>query len=167
MEDGCVPLIYPAHFSNGAIAWPKSSARKPNAILNVQATARSLVPDGNYVLVKRFTAKEERRRIVAVTLQSKSLGSERIGLENHLNYFHQDGNGLPLEVARGLSLFLNSSAVDAYFRRFSGHTQVNATDLRNMRYPSRESLGKAGRRVGAKDFGDQSWIDQLTAAYFG
>ena len=45
-----------------------------------------------------------------------------------------------MPLALGLVLYLNGSAVDQYFRRFSGHTQVNATVLRQMRYPSRKSL---------------------------
>ena len=35
-------------------------------------------------------------------------------------------------------------AVDEQFRRFSGHTQVNATDLRLMKYPSRDILTRLG-----------------------
>jgi adenine-specific DNA-methyltransferase len=36
--------------------------------------------------------------------------------------------------------YLNSQEVDDYFRVFSGHTQVNATDLRRLRYPTIEQL---------------------------
>jgi adenine-specific DNA-methyltransferase len=35
---------------------------------------------------------------------------------------------------------LNATAVDDYFRTFNGHTQVNATDLKRLKYPSRETL---------------------------
>ena len=47
-------------------------------------------------------------------------------------------------LARGLVAFLNSTPVDQFFRQFSGHTQVNATDLRNMRYPSLDALLRLG-----------------------
>jgi len=49
----------------------------------------------------------------------------------------------------GGAAFLNTEAVDEAFRRFNGHTQVNATDLRNMKYPSRATLlaiGEAAMR---------------------
>ena len=42
-------------------------------------------------------------------------------------------------------MFLNSTAVDDYFRRFSGHTQVNATDLRLLRYPEIKELEQLGQ----------------------
>jgi hypothetical protein len=35
--------------------------------------------------------------------------------------------------------------VDNVFRRFNGHTQVNATDLRQLRYPSRDTLVQIGK----------------------
>lgn len=134
-EPGTAPLIYPGHFDGGEVRWPRESFKKPNAISDCPETDSLMVPGGTYVLTKRFTAKEERRRVVAAIYRG-----ERAGFENHLNYFHERGAGLPEVLAVGLSRFLNSEAVDTYFRTFSGHTQVNATDLRNLHYPSREQL---------------------------
>jgi len=103
-----------------------------------------LLPTGCYVLVKRFSAKEERRRIVAAVWDPKTNGDSAVAFENHLNVFHQDGHGLDRNVAVGLSLWLNGSVVDQYFRTFSGHTQVNASDLRALRYPSLAALQALG-----------------------
>ncbi|MYU48302.1 hypothetical protein GTV15_19150 [Streptomyces sp. SID7803] len=44
------------------------------------------------------------------------------------------------QLAHGLMLWLNSSTLDAIFRTFSGHTQVNAGDVRTLPFPSREEL---------------------------
>ncbi len=67
-----------------------------------------------------------------------------LGFENHLNLFHENKRGLPEPLARGLAVFLNTTAVDEHFRRFNGHTQVNATDLKLMKYPSRDALIQLG-----------------------
>lgn len=162
----CVPLVYPTHLTPSGVTWPKPDSKKPNAIVHSAKTASLLVPDGDYVLVKRFSAKEERRRVVATVLAKGSIGAAHVGLENHLNYFHQDGAGLDGAFARGLALFLNSTVLDDYFRRFSGHTQVNATDLRNLRYPARAAMEAAGRSVEPADFADQARVDELAAVYF-
>jgi adenine-specific DNA-methyltransferase len=68
-----VPLTYPCHFSGGFVRWPKPDGRKPNAIVRCSATADLLVPANVYVLVKRFTAKEERRRLVACAFDPQSV----------------------------------------------------------------------------------------------
>ena len=117
---------------------------KWNALAFSDSTRSLTVPRGDYVLVKRFSAKEERRRIVAAVLESAAFDASYFGFENHLNFFHDHGRGMPLDLARGLGLYLNSSIVDTHFRQFSGHTQVNAADLRNMPYPSRKRLIRAG-----------------------
>ena len=119
-----------------------------------------MVPKGVYVLVKRFTAKEERKRIVATVFRPEGnlAGFESIGFENHLNYFHHRGGGLDDRLAEGLAVYLNSTVVDSYFRQFSGHTQVNATDLRGLRYPSREQLYQLAENVAASAR-DQEAID--------
>ncbi|MBM3323047.1 SAM-dependent methyltransferase [candidate division WOR-3 bacterium] len=152
------PLIYPCHFNGTYVAWPKANCRKPNAIVIDPSTRDLLVPSGIYVLVKRFTSKEERRRIVACIYDPTRIVAPLVGFENHVNYFHAKGRGLDQALARGLTAFLNSRQVDAYFRRFSGHTQVNATDLRIMKYPSRSFLERLGRE--ANDI-HQDEVDRL------
>lgn len=159
-EPGTAPLIYPCHFDDGLVHWPLPGAKKPNALVATDKTADLLVPAGYYVLTKRFTAKEERRRIVAATYDPTRIAASQVGFENHLNYFHAQGRGLPSELAPGLAVFLNSSWLDQYFRLFSGHTQVNATDLRKLRYPSREQMLRLGREMGANR-ADQQQIDAV------
>ena len=83
-----------------------------------------------------------------------------VGFENHLNYFHKQGKGLAADLAKGLAVYLNSTIVDQYFRLFSGHTQVNATDLRKMPYPTYEQLLRLGAGVN-KTMPNQETIDTI------
>jgi adenine-specific DNA-methyltransferase len=147
-RDDTVPLIYPCHFNAGFVHWPKPVGRKPNAIADTEQTQELLVRGAIYVLVKRFTSKEERRRLVACVYDPHRIRAARVGFENHLNYFHARGRGLPMDLAKGLTAFLNSALVDVYFRQFNGHTQVNATDLRKLHYPTRAQLEAIGRKIG-------------------
>ena len=160
LEKGAMPLIYPCHFQSGFVNWPAKSTKKPNAILVSTWTMDTLLPSGYYVLTKRFSAKEEPRRVVAAVYDPDRVGLPFVGFENHLNYFHVKGRGLPSGIAKGLALYLNSSLFDKCFRLFSGHTQVNATDLRKMRYPSREELVRLGMHV-RDDMPDQDAVDAI------
>lgn len=163
-EPGTVPLVYPCHFNGGSIHWPKLKARKPNAILDNTETRPWLVPSGVYLLTKRFTSKEEPRRLVACLFDPNQVETEYVGFENHLNYFHCSGQGLDRTLAVGLYTFLNSTIIDHYFRRFSGHTQVNATDLRTLAYPDHDTILAMGREVQSLDL-SQAEIDLLVTKH--
>lgn len=143
--EGTVPLLYPGHFSSTGTTWPIEGMKKPNAIERNADTEKWLYPSGFYCVVRRFSSKEEKRRIVASVVEPSAFGDAPVlGFENHLNLFHENKRGLPEALARGLAVFLNTTAVDENFRRFNGHTQVNATDLKLMKYPSRETLIELG-----------------------
>jgi len=159
-DKGTVPLIYPCHFKDGFIRWPIESTKKPNAIEASPHTKDMLLKAGYYVLIKRFSSKEERRRVVAAVYDPNLIGDSLIGFENHVNYFHNKGKGLAPNLAKGLALFLNSTLFDRYFRIFSGHTQVNATDLRKMRYPTRDQLIRLGSYV-KHHMPDQKTVDLI------
>jgi adenine-specific DNA-methyltransferase len=163
-EANAVPLIYPHHFRDGYITHPFPHSKKANWIADCLEAAGVLVPSGVYVLVKRFSAKEEQRRVVAAVYDPERTPAPRVGFENHLNYFHEGGRGLSYDLARGLAAFLNSSLVDAYFRQFNGHTQVNAADLRSLKYPSRAELEALGAAVG-NTTPNQDTLDHLIAAH--
>ncbi|GIG60618.1 SAM-dependent methyltransferase [Longispora fulva] len=164
-EPGAAPLIYPLHMHEGQIRWPVPGAKKCNAIMVTPATVKQTVPSGHYVVVKRLSSKEERRRVVAAVFDPDEIACEVVGFENHVNYFHHNHQGLAPEVARGLCLWLNSTLLDRFIRRFSGHTQINATDLRNLRYPSTQQLSALGTAWGAGSWPDQKKIDSLVGQH--
>ncbi|MCE5210812.1 MAG: Eco57I restriction-modification methylase domain-containing protein [Deltaproteobacteria bacterium] len=159
-EKDTVPLIYPCHFQDGFISWPLESGKKPNAIMSTHDTSDLLVEKGYYVLIKRFSSKEQKRRVMAAIYDPSKINAPFVSFENHLNYFHWNGEGLPEKLAKGLALYLNSSVVDQYFRLFSGHTQVNATDLRKLPYPSERQLIRLGNHL-QKKMPDQETIDKI------
>jgi adenine-specific DNA-methyltransferase len=147
-EENSVPLIYPIHFNGYSFEWPIENAKKPNAIKNNERTLKWLYPNGFYTVVRRFSSKEEKSRIIARVINPEKIAEYNwIGIENHLNVFHRRKKPLDPLLANGIAVYLNSSAIDNHFRRFSGHTQVNATDLRFIKYPSRDLLIELGRWV--------------------
>ena len=153
-----IPLLYSVHTRNRVINWPVQS-KKPNAILLDEAELMKIAfPKGYYVLVKRFSSKEEKRRIYATMLTPNSLPFDYFTVENHLNIIHYKRGGLDKEVALGLTAWFNTTYCDNLFRNFSGHTQVNATDLRNMKYPNQDLLVDFGRLVEGRK---QEEYDQL------
>lgn len=164
-EADTVPLLYPLHFSGKALDWPKMNAKKPNAIVRNCETEKWLFPSGDYVVVRRFSSKEEKRRVVANFISSADFKTPVLGFENHLNVLHFGKKGLPENLARGLAVYLNSTEVDAQFRRFSGHTQVNATDLKSLKYPPREVLTNLGIWAKAQGVITQEIIDKKIESF--
>lgn len=144
-QPGAAPLLYPTHL-NGSVRWPLPG-KKANAIVINEQTARSLWHnEGYYVTVKRFTTKEERKRIFA-TLYDSSLPGNHVGFDNKINVLHFQKKGIDALLAKGLFAYLNCSLLDRYYRQFGGHTQVNATDLRSFRFPPIEVLKTLGMKV--------------------
>jgi adenine-specific DNA-methyltransferase len=146
ISNDSIPLLYPVHFKNGFFSWPVQS-KKPNSIILDDLEREKLAfKKGAYVLVKRFSAKEEKRRIQASLIFGDEINSEYFTVENHLNIVHSNKSGLDIYLAAGLFAYLNTQYFDNAFREFSGHTQVNATDLRNMKYPLPEQLIRLGKK---------------------
>jgi adenine-specific DNA-methyltransferase len=159
------PMIYPSNVRYGRVVHPLVGGKIQEFSIVSEKDPRMLVPQGTYVLIKRFSAKEERRRLVAGLWLEGENQAGPVAFDNKLNYLHVKGEGLDKALAAGLSLWLNSTTVDAYFRTFSGHTQVNATDLRGMRFPSAEDLRELGSHLGS-ELPEQDTIDQLCSVIF-
>ena len=163
-DGNAIPLIYPGHLKRGRINWPGKSNSKPCAIAASPATEAMFLPTGNYVLVKRFSSKEERRRVVAAVLESGDLPGDVVAMENHVNVLHISNRGMDGDLAWGLAAYLNSTAVDRFFRQFNGHTQVNAADLESLRYPDVDSLRSLGAEARSTEF-EQAATDSLVEGH--
>jgi adenine-specific DNA-methyltransferase len=157
-----VPLLWLNHVRAMDIQWPMTS-RKPQYIKNRAESRRMLVPNSTYVLLRRFSAKEEHRRMTAAPLLADQIPADMIGLENHLNYIHRPGSRLTDDEAFGLAALLNSALMDGYFRCINGNTQVSATELRAMPLPPLPAIIQLGRKV-RKTPGNMAMIDRMVEA---
>lgn len=140
------PLLWMQNVKEMSAKWPINS-RKPQYIEVSKNTNNLLVPNKNYVLLRRFSSKEEKKRLVAAPYLSNLTASEEIGIENHLNYIYRPKGELLLEEVIGLSSILNSGILDTYFRTSNGNTQVSATELRDMPLPSAKTIEELGKVI--------------------
>ena len=140
------PLLWLQHVRRMRIQWPLRGS-KPEYIRATKKAEYLLLPNRTYVVLRRFSAKEEARRLTAAPLLSGELPGEFVGLENHLNYIRWEGRDADEDEAIGLAVLLNGRIVDRFFRISNGNTQVSAVELRHLPLPPPESLAAIGRAV--------------------
>lgn len=138
-----VPLLWMQNIRPMHIQWPLP---RKNQYMAWDGAERLLLPNRNMVLIRRFSAKEEKRRIVAAPYLTE-FAAPLIGVENHLNYIHRPHGSLLSVEARGLATLLNSELLDTFFRISSGNTQVSATELRVLPLPPLTTIVEIGQRM--------------------
>ena len=140
-----VPLLWMNHVSALEVRWPLNKHKRE--YIRRAGSEPLLLPNKNYVLLRRFSAKEEVRRLTATPYIAANFGIPEIGLENHLNYVHRPGGTLDEDEAWGLAGLYNSRLLNTYFRAANGNTQVSATELRAMRLPPKHMITSLGEKL--------------------
>jgi len=128
------PLLWMHNFKNNNLLFPLEHKKEQYIEFSDRSKAL-LIPTQNYLIIKRFSSKEQNRRINIGYLYKKDLSSSYIGLENHLNYLYRNDRELTSQEMKKLGSFLTSVEVDQYFRILNGNTQVNAADILNLPVP--------------------------------
>ncbi len=147
VRNKAVPLLWMHNINNMEVIWPLQKKNKENAIVVESNTKSLLLPVNNYVLVKRFSSKEQKRRLYAGVLLKSTFNFDRVGIENHLNYIYKFNSMLSDNEAYGIAGILNTSLMDIFFRMLNGVTQVNAQDIDNLPFPSLENIEKVGKSI--------------------
>jgi adenine-specific DNA-methyltransferase len=142
---GTVPLLWMQNVKPYQVEYPLAGFDKPQAILSNDPSL--LVPNANYVLLRRFSAKEDRRRLVSAPFIGDKFSFQQIGFENHLNVIFRKKGTLSTSETVGLSALLNSAIIDRYFRIVNGNTQVNAAELRILPIPPLEVIENIGEKI--------------------
>lgn len=144
--ENTAPLLW-SHSVRPFVTRCPAKSSKPAHIVVSDESRRLLVPSGQYVLLKRFTAKEEKRRVVAGILNTADSYAAWVGLENHLNYIYRRDAQLSRCDAWGLAALFNSLVVDRYLRSVCGNTQINAAEIRALPVPTAERIASLGEAV--------------------
>ena len=163
-SDDTVPLLWMQNVKPMVTTWPVVTRKQQYIIANDQSRCL-LVPNRNYVLLRRFSAKEEHRRLTAAPYVAVEFNNfELIGLENHLNYIYRPKGNLTRDEAFGIAALLNCRLLDVYFRSFNGNTQVSATELRSIPLPPLEMSRKIGSEAQLKGLSAEAldaWISDM------
>lgn len=141
------PLLWMQHVKGGRVDHPLIGLSKPQWIIKGVGSMPLLLPSANYVLLRRFSAKEEPRRLVAGAFLRKNFHYHAVGLENHLNYIYRRQGELSESETCGLAALYNSALFDRYFRIVNGNTQVNAAELRALPLPPLNIIQRIGAVV--------------------
>lgn len=128
------PMLCMHHLKNMFVRFPMKGKRN-EGIKKDTSDRKLLLPNANYVLLKRFSSKEQKRRVDATVFLKNDYEFPFVAFENHLNYLYRPNGELTDTETFGLATFLNSTLLDSYFRIVNGSTQVNATDIRALPIP--------------------------------
>ena len=163
-EDGAIPLFYSQHIKQGTVQFP---IKKEHEYIVTQQ--KGLIQENrNYLFVKRFTAKEEARRLqCGVYLAKKFPQYSKISTQNKINFVDGLFNELSECMVYGLYVLFNSTLYDEYYRILNGSTQVNSTEINSMPVPELEIIQEMGRKIiTSEDFSEHN-CDVILEGYCG
>jgi len=156
------PLIWLHNVYKMHIDWPVNKPNKGQYIQICSGSISLLLSNKNYILLRRFSAKDDKSRLIASPYFARLQDSEFVGVENKVNYIYRPKGELQRNEVFGLSAVLNSKLFDNYFRIFNGNVNVSATELREMPLPPLELIKQIGEQMilANSDFSQEN-IDNL------
>lgn len=155
------PLYWLNNINKMAIHWPLSLKNKSQYIVINEESKNLLIPNKNYVLLRRFSSKDDKSRLIAAPYFSSNTNKEFIGVENKLNYIYKTKGDFPKEEIMGIAALLNSLIFDTFFRTFNGNVNVSATEIRLMPFPSINLIRKIGKQLITQKNYSQEAINQI------
>jgi adenine-specific DNA-methyltransferase len=160
------PLYWLHNSTKMTLVWPHHKPGKGQYIQICDQSLPLLIPNKNYVFLRRFSSKDDSSRLIATPYFADTVETDLIGVENHLNYIYRPSGHLDRNEILGLATLLNSALFDTYFRTFNGNINVSATELREMPLPPLEIIKQVGNAVILKNNFTQSVVDEIVNQFF-
>ncbi len=149
-ENGTVflaPLFWLHNVSKMILEWPKQLKDKGQFIKIESGSKSLLIPNKNYILLRRFSTKDDKSRLIAAPYFCNYVKADFVGVENKVNYLYRKDGHLDRSEVVGLCALLNSELFDTYFQIFNGNVNVSATELREMKFPPIENIKEIGNKI--------------------
>jgi adenine-specific DNA-methyltransferase len=141
------PLFWLHNIDKMILTWPIPKPDKGQYVQILPETKSILIPNKNYILLRRFSTKDDKSRLIAAPYFCNAVDAEYIGVENKVNYIYRPKGHLSRNEVVGLCALLNSELFDNYFRIFNGNVNVSATELRAMTLPPLEDIINIGEKI--------------------
>lgn len=141
------PLFWLHNVKQMALEWPVPKPRKDQFIIIEKNALPLLIQNRNYILLRRFSSKDDKNRLIAAPYFCNFIKSDYIGVENKVNYIYRPKGHLERSEVVGISALLNSRLFDVYFRIFNGNVNVSATELREMALPPLDIIKEIGEKI--------------------
>ncbi|MDA3893640.1 MAG: N-6 DNA methylase [Salinivirgaceae bacterium] len=155
------PLVWLHNVKEMEFAYPLQKGNKPSLIENNENSRKVLLKNKNYIFLRRFSSKDDKSRLVCCPYFSKSIATEMVGVENHINYIHRPNGVLSETEIWGISALYSSSLFDTFFRTFNGNTQVGASELKQIKMPPLEDIEVIGNKVKQSQSHNKQEIDKI------
>ena len=160
------PLYWLHNAWKMTLVWPSDKRGKGQYIHICDESLPLLIPNKNYIFLRRFSSKDDRSRLIATPYFSDSVETDLIGVENHLNYIYRPNGHLERSEILGLAALLNSALFDTYFRTFNGNINVSATELREMPLPPLEIIKEVGNSIILNNDFTHSVVNEVVNQFF-
>lgn len=141
------PLFWLHNVNKMMLEWPKQLKEKGQFIRIENRSKSLLIPNKNYILLRRFSTKDDKSRLIAAPYFCNYAKSDYIGVENKVNYIYRKDGHLDRNEVVGLCALLNSELFDTYFQIFNGNVNVSATELREMKFPPLNTIKEIGNKI--------------------
>lgn len=162
-EINTVPLFQMTHLQDGKVKFPIG---KNNEYITTEKNGL-LQPNQNYLFIKRFTSKEERRRLqCSIYLADEFSKFPFISTQNKVNFI-EGIKPMNSSLIYGLYVIFNSTLYDEYYRILNGSTQVNSTEINTIPIPSLETLEEMGKQLKERQSLTVETCDDILEQYYG
>lgn len=155
------PLYWMHNVNKMSLEWPITQKNKGQYIRILDESKSILLPNKNYIFLRRFSTKDDKSRLIAAPYLCDYTKAKVIGVENKVNYIYRKNGVLETDELIGLCALLNSELFNIYFQIFNGNVNVSATEMREMKMPAYEEIKEIGNKIIASNNYSMDFVNEI------
>lgn len=160
------PLFWLHNINKMELNWPAVKSGKGQYIRINEQTKSILIPNKNYILLRRFSTKDDKSRLIAAPYFCNYTKADYIGVENKLNYIYRRNGHLDRNEVVGICALLNSKLFNGFFRIFNGNVNVSATELREITFPPLQTIKEIGDQIILSNNFTTEYVNNIVNDFF-
>lgn len=115
---------------------------------SLKSNNRKLISNSNYLIVRKVTAKDDRKLITCAVLEKNYFNHAKLALDNNLLYFSNlDNSEMSLALCYGLYCFINSDQFQSLYYMINGTHTINVSDINSIKFPDINVLIELGNNI--------------------